>query len=523
LSIKTHCPKCGKLVAVPLNCAGADVKCECGHVISVVKPLSSRGSILEGKNLYAYMGEVILDRSARRVHGAYNYRGFIKKFVTVSFLLHGLIIAGIMGAMALEFFGTASAPASLGDDVYIHVAGYSLDGTTKTKYAPEESDDFDRGRQPSSPGFAEDLRTMDVRGAELPADQNPPKIDAMDSSPRPSETRFASMNSREAPASVSQPEAPAEKAVPAEHVVRVPGALDDGSEPVEKKLERILGHGPSATEGKVSKKEPRESSEAEEAEESNSHVSFAQAEHSEPRKAANAAKPKSFSYTQWKKYLQARAVMGREGGKGTKGAVTPGGGTPEFFGEPVTAKGKRAVFVIDYSRTMGLATANFPDLDGTEVGGSKFDRARCELKRAIAALKEDVQFSIVFFCEEYEVWKKELVPATDENKNAAFAFADGRELSGSWTDITSAVLAAFKLIGKNGSVVFLTDGAPNAFKENVNEEDSPRKSAERINEANTNRIPIHSFGFFHDNDKEKGEEFLKKIASESGGVYVEVK
>ncbi len=489
-------------------------------------PSPARRSILEGRDLYEYIGRMHLDRSA----GEFKKRfpgPFKKKFLATSILLHCFIVAAIVGLLALNFITIDGPGRKRNKDrsATITIATYNLDGARTVKFAPEPMDDFDKGFGRKSPGIDDEALAEDVKEALEAADRNPKELAEKDSSPSPpASEESAPASSAEQGSPESAPQVPVEASeaaeasdgddgkdesaseAPLETAEGDTGVQEpvDDAEPLDERIERLVGHKEEAKDG------------------NRPQITFEASDPENPGRRTAASKPKNFSYTQWKKYLQARAVIGIEGGKGSSGAVRPGGGKPEFFGEPLSIAGKRVVFVIDRSASMCITSKGFPDLDGTAVSGNKFVQARTELKRAVASLADDVSFTIIFFNRKQERWEPCVVKATDAKKDAAFVFIDKFNFEGD-TDITSAILAAFSIVGKHGSIVFLTDGAPNAYKDKANEPDAAKRAAERIVQANVHRIPIHAFGFFHDNERQKGEKFLKRVASESGGAYVEVK
>ncbi len=65
-----------------------------------------------------------------------------------------------------------------------------------------------------------------------------------------------------------------------------------------------------------------------------------------------------------------------------------GGGGSSFFGTP--RKGRRVVYVVDYSESM---------LSDTDGGGTRMDALKKELSRSINALKDGMNFNVIFFAQ----------------------------------------------------------------------------------------------------------------------------
>jgi chemotaxis protein histidine kinase CheA len=506
-----------------------------------VEKSAQSGSLIRGQELYTFLGRARLDHAAVKIRKRFP-RNLVFRFFVISFFLHSVFLFISDLQKSIEPEGPACEYR-----ISVQVASYNLEGESSEKWAEDPYEDFEKGLMPESPGLMDDLLADEIMQAEEAAETNPDELAEMDAAPgatdedEPSpesapsepcpETAAADAYARPEPASADSSEPSAETvSADADKAAEEPPE----KEPVEEtSVEKEYTEGPlpdeqplievteaSATETLSEKLARLGHSESKPADE-RTKVTFEPSDPQEAQGASTASKPRDWSYTTWKKYLQASAVIGLPGGKGAKGAVNPGGGRPEFFGTPLTVTGKRVVFVIDYSASMNMSTPAFADLDGTPVKGNKFDRARTELKRTIASLKKDVRFTILFFNHKYRLWKPMLLAATDANKDDAFAFISGFKPD-KQTDITTAVLAGLGLAGEKGVLVLLTDGAPNAFQDTHNEPDAARKSAERIAKANKNRIPIQAFGFFHENMKAVGQKFLKRVAANSGGSYREV-
>jgi hypothetical protein len=227
-------------------------------------------------------------------------------------------------------------------------------------------------------------------------------------------------------------------------------------------------------------------------------------------------RPKSNSFTDWCRELSEPPSVHGVGGKGKP--VVPNSGSPEFFGEPLGIKGNSVIFVVDRSASMILESSRpFTDLDGTFVRGTKLDRAKVELKRAIAALEEKTTFNIIFFSQYNQKWKRTLTKATPVEKDAAFTFIDTIR-HGEQTDTSGAVIEAL-MTSSNKHIILLSDGWPNILNGDASPGDKSKLHLARIRKCNLDEARIDAFGFGVD---EKGRRFLANAASENNGIYVEI-
>jgi uncharacterized protein with von Willebrand factor type A (vWA) domain len=98
------------------------------------------------------------------------------------------------------------------------------------------------------------------------------------------------------------------------------------------------------------------------------------------------------------------------------------------------------VFVLDTSSSMGT-TAGGSDANAAP---SKFDRVRAELVKTLRDLDRRTRFDLVFFSSGVSRWQKQLVPATEENKERAIRFLATRSVSGA-TDLYGALAEALSI------------------------------------------------------------------------------
>lgn len=281
-------------------------------------------------------------------------------------------------------------------------------------------------------------------------------------------------------------------------------------------------------------------------------------------------------YATWKDWREsaATAAGGEAGGgappapaplDGARGGAAPlvlkggQGGMTSFYGIPIVSK--RLVFILDRSGSMkepadwkteekvthsGPAPAK-PDLPPLGNDPKKIDVAKHELATAIRGLPEDVEFNVIFYHGGLEIWRKDVLqPATKANKDAAIAFVRDIQAKGS-TNIYDPLKAALELqgsvpaggkgaaaprapAGKPGmttaltapvlggadTIYLLSDGLPTAGSIK-----KPEKILEKVGEDNkVLKITVHTIGVGMKKGK-AGGDFLKKLAENTGGTFVE--
>ena len=234
--------------------------------------------------------------------------------------------------------------------------------------------------------------------------------------------------------------------------------------------------------------------------------------------------------------------------------VTGKGGAREFsdihfYGLPV--KSDRILFIIDTSDSMKLKTQNEnPAEKWKETGpvtpkdgdappppppeeilsGPKIDVAKHELKKALKKLPPTAKFNMISFDSTITVWKEGMMDASEKNVDEALQWVRALKPKGS-TYIDGALRTAFRMAGLGAvdkaygdvnidTIVLLSDGAPT-------DSGSPGKQAilmddeiilQHVREWNRyKRVVIHTIGV----DMLPYIEFLKKLAAENGGKYVD--
>ena len=212
--------------------------------------------------------------------------------------------------------------------------------------------------------------------------------------------------------------------------------------------------------------------------------------------------------------------------------------TARFYGIPTLSR--KICFIIDMSGSMnkeveqfgpkGVVTGPKKKNNRTE-GKTRWEVARNELMRAVGNLNPEKHFTIIFFNQASRPWRPKLEPATPDNKKALRK--DVMLLTPSGTTYTlGALREAFSLAGliaakgatkkqKAGidTIFVLSDGGPTDGTSGKPMEPDP--ILEQVKEWNKNAgVVIHTIAV---DTEEVGTYFLKQLAAQNGGVFVERK
>jgi len=168
--------------------------------------------------------------------------------------------------------------------------------------------------------------------------------------------------------------------------------------------------------------------------------------------------------------------------------------TSGFFG--MGGEARKIVYVVDRSGSMT----------------DSIDYVKFELKRSIGELSEEKEFHVIFYSSgpPVEMPTRQLVKATDRNKQLAFDFIDGVIPQGE-TDPSKALERAFEV--KSELIYLLTDGEFDKAMVGL---------LHRLN--GDRRITVHTIGFWAwrsrgDAGPPSGEAVLKTMADQNGGNY----
>ncbi len=249
------------------------------------------------------------------------------------------------------------------------------------------------------------------------------------------------------------------------------------------------------------------------------------------------------SAAEWRSFWTANGAtfeLPKAGGSEGAKEARAGGTSARFFGR--TLDSDRIVFVIDISGSM---KAKDPAPSGRpQTGGEsgpfatdsrvRIDRAKAELMKVLSTLPPHASFTIIAYSgplmsasgqdADWRTWVKGLSPslvrASEANVKRALAFVQTLEAKGE-TFTGNAVSSALLVEGAD-LIVLLSDGAPDEW---IEEDGKRRKLGRdevraRIRSANRfARVTIDTFGFEGKDGSEPFVEFMKGVASDSGGVY----
>lgn len=225
---------------------------------------------------------------------------------------------------------------------------------------------------------------------------------------------------------------------------------------------------------------------------------------------------------------------------------------PKFFGKEIMSR--RIVFVIDVSGSMimkdrpvsggeaGKGPKGASEYSRMPTDRMRINRAKAELKKAVAGLPPSAKFNIIAFAMGVSPWqKKRLVLANSRNKRAAFVFVD-KFIANGGTFTDDALKEAFAN-EEADTIFFLSDGAPERYasvrgQENPQNTELIGKCLDYVRQANKFRkVKIYAFGFDGEGvwDPNRGTKpayhknagrfinFMRSLAEENGGEYKSVK
>lgn len=168
-----------------------------------------------------------------------------------------------------------------------------------------------------------------------------------------------------------------------------------------------------------------------------------------------------------------------------------------YHGVPVLSN--RMVFVMDMSGSMSEVT-------GAE---SRMEQAKKELSRVLSQLNPASQVNLIFFDDRIEPWRKSLVPIKTTLKEAQAIVA--RVAPRGQTNIFDSLEFAFT--HKEADTIYLlSDGDPTAGR--IIDPDDVLREIRRMNRLR--QIVIHTISF-------GSSEFMRRLAAQNGGQYVEIK
>ncbi|XP_066528819.1 inter-alpha-trypsin inhibitor heavy chain H3-like isoform X2 [Hoplias malabaricus] len=163
---------------------------------------------------------------------------------------------------------------------------------------------------------------------------------------------------------------------------------------------------------------------------------------------------------------------------------------------------KNVIFIIDKSGSMY---------------GRKIKQTRLAMLRILEDLSKDDHFGLITFDNSVDVWKPELLQASERNLQLAKDFVRKITDRGS-TDINAAVLKGVQMIkrhprkGSASILILLTDGDPTSGETNI------ERIQTNVKKAIGGKFPLYCLGFGFD----VNFEFLQKMALENSGRAVRI-
>ena len=209
--------------------------------------------------------------------------------------------------------------------------------------------------------------------------------------------------------------------------------------------------------------------------------------------------------------------------------------TPTYYGIPVFTES--VGYVLDASTSMNfrieldprwlaLSGRNYPAV------ATKYELARREISASLAALDPRTRMNLYFFKTRARAWKKTLVPATRTNVEKAVKAVAGERPPEQFTVSGGAYqtnyVDVFRLIlgTREGeipagfpttpdTVFVLTDGKPTAG--DITDADTLLSWFRELNRFARLKVNVITFGKLESNP-----EFLRRLAEENGGKFIEV-
>jgi HEAT repeat protein len=233
---------------------------------------------------------------------------------------------------------------------------------------------------------------------------------------------------------------------------------------------------------------------------------------------------KSWFAAEGVRYASGQAPLG--GGEVTVVAKADG----YFHGIPQDSHS--IVYVIDVSGSMVVSMTNpqwsgqpdqsrpIPPPAGEE---SRLECSKKELIKALGSLPNGTKFDVITFATSAERYSPRMVEASEASIKKAQAFVAGLQANGA-TNIYDAVTSAFALAGRGpidkyydsavDTVFLLTDGVPTIGPN----KDSTQRIEQAVKALNPfKRVVVHTIGL----GKGIDVEFLKRLAKDNGGVFVQ--
>ena len=224
---------------------------------------------------------------------------------------------------------------------------------------------------------------------------------------------------------------------------------------------------------------------------------------------------------------QSSGFGGSPGGMGSAGG-TGSGAAINFFGIRDTSSS--VVIMIDVSLSMFSRTGDAEGSKLAKLGKEQsFQTVRDEAIKLVQGLTPNTRFGVVRWAAGAYSWQAELVPATEENKQAAIAHIQtdvdlnkapkkGDRPGGTRHDY--ALEETFTL--KPEVIFMLTDGNATAAREGPIPEQEIYNAAENGQKTLSKRARLHAIYYVTGEDKPDERKMLSGLAGRNGGKFQQV-
>ena len=212
--------------------------------------------------------------------------------------------------------------------------------------------------------------------------------------------------------------------------------------------------------------------------------------------------------------------------------ATGSGSQVNFFG--IRDVSTSVVIMIDVSNSMFSRTGDAEGSKLVKLGKEQsFQAVRDEAIKLVQSLTSGTRFGIVRWSGGAYAWQPELVPATEDNKQAAIAHiqsevdfnkAKKKPDRPGGTRHDYALEEAFKL--KPETIYMITDGnatgeSPNDPSKKIDADDIYRV-AEEGQKTLSKKARVHTIYYITGKDKDEERELLMRLASRNGGQFRQV-
>ncbi|MBX3463671.1 MAG: HEAT repeat domain-containing protein [Planctomycetes bacterium] len=221
-----------------------------------------------------------------------------------------------------------------------------------------------------------------------------------------------------------------------------------------------------------------------------------------------------------------------------KRATAAGGATAAdgFCGIPI--QGTRVLFVLDLSGSMDWPMRGREQGTSRKRAASGIDFAKQELHRAMTAIAPNAQFNLITFNGDPkpEIWSKDLVVATDKNKERFLKFVDGLKARGGtnlWGALEESLAIRSLVQGTRydcnvDEIFILSDGAPSvgAVVDPIEilrlVKETNRFASVRINTVFVNTEPPPEMRQPAGAAAVTPAELMRRLAEQNGGKFEEL-